>query len=112
MATIPLSHVEVTPGVCGGKPRIAGHRIRVQDIVAWIEEGGHTPDDVVTTIYPQLSLSQVHAALAYYFDHMAEIQQDMREDAELSADLKASTPSLLEKKLKDQDGGPDSLSPG
>jgi uncharacterized protein (DUF433 family) len=26
-------HIEVTPGVCGGKPHIAGHRIRVQDIV-------------------------------------------------------------------------------
>ncbi len=26
-------HIEITPGTCGGKPRIAGHRIRVQDIV-------------------------------------------------------------------------------
>ena len=23
-------HIEITPGICGGKPRIAGHRIRVQ----------------------------------------------------------------------------------
>jgi uncharacterized protein (DUF433 family) len=26
------NHIEITPGVCGGKPRVAGHRIRVQDI--------------------------------------------------------------------------------
>jgi uncharacterized protein (DUF433 family) len=26
-------HIEATPGVFGGKPRIAGHRIRVMDIV-------------------------------------------------------------------------------
>ncbi len=31
-ATI-ISHIEITPGICGGKPRIAGHRIRVEDIV-------------------------------------------------------------------------------
>ncbi|MEH2161554.1 MAG: DUF433 domain-containing protein [Nostoc sp.] len=23
-------HIEITPGVCGGKPRIAGHRIRAK----------------------------------------------------------------------------------
>ena len=26
-------HIEITPGICGGKPRISGHRIRVEDIV-------------------------------------------------------------------------------
>jgi hypothetical protein len=26
-------HIEITPGVAGGKPRIAGHRITVQNIV-------------------------------------------------------------------------------
>ncbi len=29
------AHIEITPGICGGKPRIAGHRIRVQDIALW-----------------------------------------------------------------------------
>ncbi len=27
--------IEVTTGVCGGKPRIAGQRIRVRDVVLW-----------------------------------------------------------------------------
>jgi hypothetical protein len=31
-------HIEATPGVLGGKPRIAGHRIRVMDIVVWHEK--------------------------------------------------------------------------
>ena len=35
-SVIPL-HIEITPGVCGGKPRIAGHRIKVQDIAVWHE---------------------------------------------------------------------------
>lgn len=33
MATKTLDeHIEVTPGIAGGKPRIAGHRITVQDV--------------------------------------------------------------------------------
>ncbi|WP_335134149.1 DUF433 domain-containing protein [Nostoc sp.] len=33
--------------MCGGKPRIAGHRIRVQDIVIWHEGMGLSPDEIV-----------------------------------------------------------------
>ena len=33
-----------TPGTCGGRARIAGHRVRVQDIVIWHEHQGMTPD--------------------------------------------------------------------
>lgn len=32
MTTLTSEHLQITPGVCGGKPCIAGHRIRVQDI--------------------------------------------------------------------------------
>jgi len=30
-------HIEITTGVCGGKPRIAGYRIKVQDIAICYE---------------------------------------------------------------------------
>ena len=38
--SIISEHIEITPGVCSGKPRIAGHCIRVQDIVVWHEMMG------------------------------------------------------------------------
>ena len=40
-------HIEITPGVCGGKPRIAGHRIRVQDVVVMHDEMGKDPYEIV-----------------------------------------------------------------
>ncbi|MDZ4659489.1 MAG: DUF433 domain-containing protein [Bythopirellula sp.] len=80
------SHIEVTPGTCGGKPRIAGHRIRVQDIVIWIEQG-QSVDEIVAD-FPQLSLAKVYAALAYYHDHREQIDQDIREDDEFFQQLK------------------------
>jgi Protein of unknown function (DUF433) len=35
-------HIVSTPGVLGGKPRVAGHRIGVQDIAIWHERMGRS----------------------------------------------------------------------
>jgi len=62
MATELIGHIETTPGVSGGKPRIAGHRITVQDIVIWHERMGLHPDEIAKEY--GLSLSDICAALA------------------------------------------------
>jgi uncharacterized protein (DUF433 family) len=98
MLAVIREHIEVTPGVCGGRPRIAGHRIRVMDIVVLHEQLGQTPDEIVST-YPSLTLADVHAALAYYFDHQQEIQEDIAEDRRLADEMARSTPSRLKQKL-------------
>jgi uncharacterized protein (DUF433 family) len=66
-----------TPDVCGGKPCIARHRIRVLDM-ALLDDKGYFPEDMLW-YDPQLPLAQVHAALAYYHDHRAEIRQQIRQ---------------------------------
>ena len=101
--SIIAEHIEITPGVCGGKPRIAGHRIKVQDIVIWHETMGMSPDEIVSN-YPSITLSDVYAALAYYHDHLEEIRQQIKEDEQYAQELQAKTPSLLKQKLKDLDG--------
>jgi len=63
--------------VAGGKPRIAGHRITVQDIAIWHERLGKSPDEIAAEY--NLSLAAVYAALAYYFDHRAEIDRTIEE---------------------------------
>lgn len=84
MSTV-APHIEITPDVCGAKPRVAGHRIKVQDIVIWTEQG-QSPDDIIARI-PSLNLAEVHAALAYYYDHQAVIDQHIRHDAEFVESL-------------------------
>ncbi|MEX2186418.1 MAG: DUF433 domain-containing protein [Pirellulales bacterium] len=76
--SVEKQHIVVTPGTCGGKARVAGHRIRVLDVVLWTEEG-RSPEEIVGD-FPQLSLADVFAALAYYHDHREQI------DAEILAD--------------------------
>ena len=103
-------HIEQTEGICGGKPRIAGHRIRVQDIAVWHERQGMSPDDIVAE-YPQLTLANIHAALAYYFDHREEIRRDIDESDRIVAEAKARHPSKLSAKLGDTDGRKAQVSP-
>lgn len=85
-ANVPMraQHIAIWPGFCGGKPHIAGHRIKVQHIAVWHERRGMSVEEIVAT-YPTLTLSQVYAALAYYHDHRSEIDEDIRDDAEFVA---------------------------
>ena len=101
--SVIAEHIEMTPDVCGGKPRIAGHRIKVQDIVIWHERMGMSPDEIVSQ-YPSITLSDVYAALAYYHDRFEEIRQQIQEDEAFAKELQAKTPSLVQQKLKDVDG--------
>ena len=58
------------PGVCGGRPRIAGTRITVADILAALA-AGDTVDELVAD-FPYLSKEGVQAALRFAannFDH-------------------------------------------
>ncbi len=68
-----------TPGTCGGKPRIDGHRITVKHIVLEHQRAAMSPDEIVSA-YPGLTLSDVNGALAYYHDHRAGIEDDIKAD--------------------------------
>jgi uncharacterized protein (DUF433 family) len=106
MTSVSSEHIQITPGVCGGKPRIAGHRIRVQDVVIWYEHQGMSPDEIVYH-YPSITLADVHAALAYYYDHLEEIRQQIHESEAFAAKLAAESPSVLQRKLKEQNARAD-----
>jgi uncharacterized protein (DUF433 family) len=103
-------HIEITPGVCGGKARIAGHRIRVQDVAVWHEYQGLSPDEIVAQ-FPQISLADVYAALSYYHDHREEIHRQMEEAEKLAERLKKDNPSRLPRRPTSTDDRNDSVSP-
>lgn len=96
---IPLvaGHIEITPGVCGGKPRVAGHRITVQNIVLWHERGGLSPDEIVSR-QPGLTLADVYAALTYYHEHCDEIRAQIQADEAFADRLQAASGSPLQEK--------------
>lgn len=58
-----LSRITVNPEVCSGKPCIRGTRIYIAVILDGLAEG-LTPEQLVEH-YPQLTLEDIRAALAY-----------------------------------------------
>ena len=76
MLPVIAEHIEIAPGSAGGVARIAGRGIKVRDVVIWHEKMGLSPREIVSR-YPILSLSDVHAALAYYYDRPSEIEQQI-----------------------------------
>jgi uncharacterized protein (DUF433 family) len=91
----PGERIVRTPGVRGGKPRIAGHRITVSDVAIWHERMGMSPDEIVFE-YPTITLSDVHAALAYYYDHRDEVDQEIRESDQFVEQFRAGAPSVVD----------------
>ena len=67
-----------TPGTCGGRPRIAGTRITVENI-AIDSNAGMSPQQIIDE-RTHLNLAQVYAALAYYYANKKQI------DAEIAAE--------------------------
>ena len=99
--TVIKEHICMTPGVCGGKPRITGHRITVQNIVIWYEQMGMSPDEILLH-YPSINLSDIYSALAYYYDHREEIRKQIEEDEKFADEMQKKTVSLVQQKLRNK----------
>lgn len=63
-----------------GAPTIDGTGIRVKDVASASEHSGYSPDEI-TQLYPDLSLGDVHRALAYYYDHIDGFRPSSSEPA-------------------------------
>ena len=68
-----------------GAPTIEGTGIRVKDVASAYEHSGYEPDEI-TQLYPDLSLSDVHRALAYYYDlpsNLYRLEHGFKPDADV-----------------------------
>ena len=91
-------HIEITPGISSGKPRIAGHRITVENIVIWHERLGKSADEIASDY--DITLADVYAALAYYFDYRHEIDQSLEESRAFVNILRQKFSSKLPQKMQ------------
>ncbi len=91
-------HIEATPGTRGGKPRIVGTRVTVEDIVLMHLRMAKSLDEIAGDF--DLPMAAVHAAMAYYYDHRAEIEESLEQDAAFAEAFRKNNPSLLREKLR------------
>jgi uncharacterized protein (DUF433 family) len=95
--TLQRTYVTRTPGVLGGKPCVAGHRISVAQIAMYVEEQALSADEIVH-MHPSLSLAEVHGAVAFYYDNKDEIDASIRDaDAYVEAMRRKAGPGLLDR---------------
>ena len=96
-------YIEITPDVRGGKPRLADTRITVADIVLMHLRLGQSLEEIAGKY--DLPLAAVYAAMAYYYDHRAEIDRAIEEDMAFAEAFQRNNPSPLQEKLKALRGG-------
>lgn len=97
MHTIAYPHIEIS---VEGVPVLAGTPIKVMEIV--LDHLAHRRDaEEIQQQHPHLSLGQIYSALAYYYDHQAEMDRAIEEQLHQVAAIKARLgPSPIRTKLK------------
>jgi len=78
--------------VCGGRLRIDGTRITVNQIATLYKQGYNAED--IADQYSHLTMAQIYAALAYYHANQEEIEADLAaEEKEVDGLAKAQSSS-------------------
>jgi uncharacterized protein (DUF433 family) len=84
----------------GQVPLIAGTRVKVIELVLDHLAYGWSPEELHFQ-HPHLTMGQIHSALAYYWDHKAELDRDMERRLQLVDQLQQTAPSSpLAERLK------------
>ena len=73
MADITSSHIQMD---AHGTAWIDDTNVKVVEVVLDRLAHGWSPEEIHFQ-HPSLSLAQIHAALAYYYDHQAEMDQQI-----------------------------------
>lgn len=93
-------YIVSSPETAGGKPRLDGRRITVQNVAIWHEHMGYSVDEIATQ--HDLQLAEVYAALSFYFDNKEEIDRRIAEDEAYAEAMRQQTPSILARKLHER----------
>ncbi len=84
---LSINLIVSNPKVRGGRPCVAGTGVRVIDVIMASIYHLQNPDELAAGF--GLTLAQVYAALAYYYEHKAELDEDIHNQIETTKSLKA-----------------------
>ena len=83
-------------------PIIAGTTMKVIELVREAQANGWNIAGLHAE-HPYLTLGQIHSALAYYWDHQVQLDQEMERRERLVEELRAANPpSPLVERLRNQ----------
>lgn len=83
-------------------PMIEGTTIKVIELVLDSKAYGWSPEEIQFQ-HPHLTLGQIYSALAYYWDHQDELDQEIAKRLELADNIRNRLgPTSLQQKLRAQ----------
>jgi uncharacterized protein (DUF433 family) len=87
-----------------GTPTVSGTRLTVKHVAAQHRYNGKGPEELVDA-FPPHTLGEMYSALAYYYDHKADMDQQMDKDEHdfEEARTAAAETSPVHKKLRSLD---------
>jgi uncharacterized protein (DUF433 family) len=91
MVDAPIEHISLDES---GTAYIRGTTLKVADLAIDAETWGMTARQIREN-HPRLSLAQIHAALAYYYDHKDAIDAQIAREVEEVERLRAKNPNPL-----------------
>ena len=87
---VSYPHIETPPGESPRLQRLP--RIRVANIVMDYLAHGWSVEEICRQ-HPHLLPAEVHAAMAYYFDHQQQIEEEIRTEWDALAKERAGLPT-------------------
>ena len=91
MSVVTHPYIVTNPKICGGSPHLVGTRVTVRTVVIGVLLHGLSPEELLPH-YPRLSLSGIHDALSYYYDHREAIDREIAEHEALDPGLHPDGP--------------------
>jgi uncharacterized protein (DUF433 family) len=91
-----------------GVPWVAGANTKVVEVVLDKVAYGWSPEEMHRQ-HPHLSMAQIHSALAYYYEHQAEVDADIERRKQYVEEMRAQnrnpfTREELELRLRKREG--------
>lgn len=84
-----------------GRACVAGTSYRVDQLVIEHVQHGWTAEEIYIQHYRHLSPAQIHAALAYYYDHQAKFDEQIRQSVDSFEQMRNEAgPSSLATRLR------------
>lgn len=90
------AYVEIVQRASGKRAVIKGTNVPVSIIVGYMRVG-ETPETIVESVMPHLTLAEVYDALSYYHERQEEIEE------ELATNSEASGRAYLQEHLSEED---------
>jgi uncharacterized protein (DUF433 family) len=79
MPTVLATNLVRTPGICGGRLRIDGTRMTVNQIVT-LHRQGLSVEEIVSQ-YPRRTMSEIYTVLAWYHANKEDFDKELAAEA-------------------------------